>query len=66
MMCSLILVDFASTLKVTLVHGGERLVEFLGPKASTKALKWLQSKKVTVMLNDRFGTHFHLIITNYV
>jgi NADH dehydrogenase FAD-containing subunit len=42
--------------KVTLVHGGERLVEFLGPKASTKALKWLQSKKVTVMLNDRIDT----------
>ena len=51
-MCSLQVV--ASIVKVTLVHGGERLLEFLGPKASTKALKWLQSKKVTVVLNDRF------------
>ncbi|KAG0562401.1 hypothetical protein KC19_9G143200 [Ceratodon purpureus] len=42
--------------KVTLVHGGERLLEFLGPKASTKALKWLQSKKVTVVLNDRIDS----------
>lgn len=39
--------------KVTLVHSGERLLQFLGPKASQKTLKWLQSKKVEVILNDR-------------
>ncbi|KAJ4763401.1 Apoptosis-inducing factor [Rhynchospora pubera] len=32
--------------KVTLVHKGERLLEFIRLKASTKALKWLKSKKV--------------------
>jgi len=47
-----IVVDFP-TKKVTLVHSGKRLIEFLGPKASEKSLKWLQDKKVEVILNDR-------------
>ncbi|KAJ4754942.1 Apoptosis-inducing factor 2 [Rhynchospora pubera] len=38
--------------KVTLVHKGERLLEFIGLKASTKALKWLKSKKVEVLLGQ--------------
>ncbi|KAJ4754943.1 FAD/NAD(P)-binding oxidoreductase family protein [Rhynchospora pubera] len=38
--------------KVTLVHKGERLIEFIGLKASTKALKWLKSKKVEVLLGQ--------------
>ena len=41
-------------MKVTLVHSGDRLIEFLGKKASQKALKWLQNKKVEVILNDRY------------
>jgi len=47
-----IVVDYPDK-KVTLVHSGERLLQFLGPKASQKTLKWLQSKKVEVVLNDR-------------
>ncbi|KAJ4763656.1 Apoptosis-inducing factor 2 [Rhynchospora pubera] len=38
--------------KVTLVHKGSRLLEFVGPKASKKALDWLVSKKVDVLLNE--------------
>ncbi|KAF3327445.1 Apoptosis-inducing factor 2 [Carex littledalei] len=38
--------------KVTLVHKGSRLLEFIGPKASKKALDWLISKKVDVLLNQ--------------
>ncbi|XP_077230255.1 uncharacterized protein LOC143863472 [Tasmannia lanceolata] len=44
--------------KVTLVHKGPRLLEFLGNeeflgnKASTKTLKWLTAKKVDVLLNQ--------------
>ena len=38
--------------KVTLVHKGERLLEFLKPKASALALKWLQQKQVEVVLNE--------------
>jgi apoptosis-inducing factor 2 len=38
--------------KVTLVHKGPRLLEFIGPKASKKALDWLISKKVDVLLNQ--------------
>ncbi len=40
--------------KVTLVHSGDRLIEYLGKKASQKALKWLRNKKVEVILNDRY------------
>lgn len=44
-----IAVDFPEK-KVTLVHNGSRLLEFLGPKASSKTLDWLKSKKVEVKL----------------
>ncbi|KAG0577160.1 hypothetical protein KC19_5G135500 [Ceratodon purpureus] len=50
-----IVVDFPDK-KVTLVHSGKRLLEFLGTKVSDKTLKWLQSKKnVEVILNDRIA-----------
>lgn len=38
--------------KVTLVTRGQRLLEFIGPKASKKTLKWLISKKVEVILGQ--------------
>ncbi|KAL9263707.1 Apoptosis-inducing factor homolog A-like protein [Drosera capensis] len=38
--------------KVTLVHNGSRLIEFIGPKASTKTLKWLKAKGVDVKLDQ--------------
>lgn len=38
--------------KITLVHRGPRLLQFIGPKASQKALEWLTSKKVEVILNQ--------------
>ncbi|XP_059627787.1 uncharacterized protein LOC132270629 [Cornus florida] len=38
--------------KVTLVHKGYRLLEFIGPKAAGKALDWLKSKKVEVKLEQ--------------
>ncbi|XP_058088701.1 uncharacterized protein LOC131235523 [Magnolia sinica] len=38
--------------KVTLVHNGPRLLEFLGTKASSKALEWLTSKRVDVLLDQ--------------
>ncbi|XP_068337695.1 uncharacterized protein [Pyrus communis] len=44
-----IAVDFPDK-KVTLVHTGTRLLEFVGPKAADKALKWLKSRKVEVIL----------------
>ncbi|CAM6016516.1 unnamed protein product [Sphagnum balticum] len=47
-----IVVDFP-TKKVTLIQSGDRLIDFLGPKASEKTLKWLQSRNVEVILNDR-------------
>lgn len=37
---------------VTLVHDGPRLLEFIGPKASDKALRWLISKRVNVKLEQ--------------
>lgn len=37
---------------ITVVHDGPRLLEFMGPKASEKALKWLISKGVQVKLNE--------------
>lgn len=47
-----IAVDFPEK-DITLVHNGSRLLEFIGPKASDKALKWLRSKKVDVKLEQR-------------
>ncbi|KAG6430297.1 hypothetical protein SASPL_108361 [Salvia splendens] len=38
--------------KVTLVHKGPRLLEFVGEKAGKKALNWLISKKVEVILDQ--------------
>lgn len=38
--------------KVTLVHRGQRLLEFVTPAASKKALNWLTSKKVEVILGQ--------------
>ncbi|XP_061343314.1 uncharacterized protein LOC133289376 [Gastrolobium bilobum] len=46
-----IAVDFPDK-KVTIVHKGSRLLEYIGPKASRKTLKWLQSKKVDVRLEQ--------------
>lgn len=46
-----ITIDFPEK-KVTLVHSGYRLLEFVGPKASKKALKWLKSKRVDVKLGQ--------------
>ncbi|KAF9597447.1 hypothetical protein IFM89_018893 [Coptis chinensis] len=46
-----IAVDFPEK-KVTLVHKGSRLLEFVNAKASTKALDWLISKKVEVLLEQ--------------
>ena len=37
---------------VTLIHDGPRLLEYIGPKASNKALKWLKSKRVEVLLEQ--------------
>lgn len=38
--------------KVTLIHRGPRLLEFIGEKAGKKALDWLTSKKVEVILGQ--------------
>ncbi|CAL9083656.1 unnamed protein product [Musa textilis] len=38
--------------KVTIVHKGSRLLEFIGHKASKKTLDWLTSKKVKVFLEQ--------------
>ncbi|XP_021725187.1 apoptosis-inducing factor 2-like [Chenopodium quinoa] len=38
--------------KITLVHRGPRLLQFIGSKASQKALEWLTSKKVEVILDQ--------------
>ncbi|KAL5568654.1 hypothetical protein UlMin_025229 [Ulmus minor] len=46
-----IVTDFPEK-KVTLVHRGQRLLEFIGTKASQKALDWLVSKKVEVLLDQ--------------
>ncbi|KAL4578609.1 hypothetical protein LXL04_014735 [Taraxacum kok-saghyz] len=46
-----IAVDFPEK-KVTLVHKGYRLLEFLGPKASKKTLEWLKSRRVEVKLDQ--------------
>ncbi|KAH6793670.1 oxidoreductase family protein [Perilla frutescens var. hirtella] len=46
-----IAVDFPEK-KVTLVHEGSRLLEFMGPKAADKALEWLKSRRVEVKLRQ--------------
>jgi NADH dehydrogenase FAD-containing subunit len=46
-----IAVDFPDK-KVTIVHKGSRLLEYIGPKASRKTLKWLKSRKVDVKLDQ--------------
>lgn len=46
-----IAVDFPEK-KVTLVHDGSRLLEFIGPKAADKTLNWLRSKNVEVKLEQ--------------
>ncbi|PIN18531.1 NADH-dehydrogenase (ubiquinone) [Handroanthus impetiginosus] len=46
-----IITDFPDK-KVTLVHRGSRLLEFIGEKAGKKALDWLTSKKVEVILGQ--------------
>lgn len=39
--------------KVTLVHAGSRLLEFIDVAASKKALEWLQGRGVEVILDDK-------------
>ncbi|KAL0922133.1 hypothetical protein M5K25_006095 [Dendrobium thyrsiflorum] len=46
-----IAVDFPEK-KVTIVHKGPRLIEFIGPKASRKTFNWLIKKKVEVILEQ--------------
>ncbi|KAK2380049.1 apoptosis-inducing factor protein A [Trifolium repens] len=46
-----IAIDFPDK-KITLVHKGPRLLEFIGAKAADKTLKWLKSKKVEVKLEQ--------------
>ncbi|KAG9143206.1 hypothetical protein Leryth_010137 [Lithospermum erythrorhizon] len=46
-----IAVDFPGK-KITLVHRGGRLLEFVGEKVSNKTLKWLRKKNVEVVLGD--------------
>lgn len=46
-----IAVDFPDK-KLTLVHNGSRLLEFIGPKAADKAYNWLTTKKVEVKLEQ--------------
>lgn len=46
-----IAVDFPDK-KVTIVHKGSRLLEYIGPKASRKTLRWLKSRKVDVKLEQ--------------
>ncbi|RWW15304.1 hypothetical protein GW17_00020866 [Ensete ventricosum] len=38
--------------KVTIVHKGSRLLEFIGHKASKKTFDWLTTKKVEVLLEQ--------------
>ncbi|KAK8952330.1 hypothetical protein KSP39_PZI003610 [Platanthera zijinensis] len=38
--------------KVTLVHNGPRLLQFIGQKAGGRALEWLKSKNVRVLLEQ--------------
>eukprot|EP00271_Cylindrocystis_brebissonii_P010247 TRINITY_DN26389_c0_g1_i1.p1 TRINITY_DN26389_c0_g1~~TRINITY_DN26389_c0_g1_i1.p1 ORF type:complete len:356 (-),score=69.74 TRINITY_DN26389_c0_g1_i1:745-1812(-) len=45
--------------KVTIVHGGDRLMDFLKPKASTKALTVLKKMGAQVIFNDRVEGNLH-------
>ena len=38
--------------RLTLVHKGARLLEFVGAKAEDKTLNWLKSKNVVVKLEQ--------------
>lgn len=38
--------------KITLVHTGSRLLEFIGPKAANKTLNWFKSRNVDVILEQ--------------
>ncbi|KAF3790592.1 Apoptosis-inducing factor-like protein [Nymphaea thermarum] len=49
-----IAVDFPDK-HITIVHKGYRLLEFIGPKASEKALAWLTSRKVQVLFNQQIS-----------
>ncbi|KAI3982602.1 hypothetical protein MKX01_031341 [Papaver californicum] len=51
-------VDFPGK-KVTLVHSRQRLLDFVGPKASKKALNWLISRKVEVILGQSVDLKSH-------
>ncbi|MCO5577184.1 hypothetical protein L7F22_031008 [Adiantum nelumboides] len=51
-----IVVDFPEK-EVILVHGGDRLIEFLGPKASHKAFSWLRQHRVDIRLNELVNIH---------
>lgn len=42
---------------MTLVHKGSRLLEFIGQKASNKALDWLTSKNVEVLLGQSINVN---------
>ncbi|KQJ89344.1 apoptosis-inducing factor 2 [Brachypodium distachyon] len=42
----------AESKRITLVHGGDRLLKVMGSRASAKALEWLRSKNVTVLLDQ--------------
>ncbi|CAL0329011.1 unnamed protein product [Lupinus luteus] len=46
-----IAVDFPEK-KITLVHKGSRLLEFIGAKAADKTLNWLESRNVVVKLEQ--------------
>ncbi|KAI3939854.1 hypothetical protein MKW98_029630 [Papaver atlanticum] len=53
-----LVVDFPGK-KVTLVHSRQRLLDFVGPKASKKALDWLTSRKVEVILGQSVDLKSH-------
>lgn len=53
-----IAVDFPEK-KVTLVHKNSRLLDFMGPKASSKTLDWLISKNVKVILGQTVDLKSH-------
>ncbi|KAL3687934.1 hypothetical protein R1sor_014243 [Riccia sorocarpa] len=59
-----ILNDFPEK-KVTIVCSADRLIEFLGPKASRKCEKWLRKKGVTVILKDKIDVNDNLAPPNY-
>lgn len=42
--------------KLTLVHNGPRLLEFIGLKASSKAFEWLKSKNVEILFERSIDT----------